>query len=145
MERSFDEDLAAHDRIEGDVEKKTRQHCRDRCRALCMRIREPVVKRGEADLGSVADEEKHECEREHRRLELGFHRVEMSPEQRRHSLRAQYLLGSEVEENRSEERLGDADAAENEVLPARLQAPSGAVERDEEYRRERRTLHRHPE
>ena len=58
---------------------------------------------------------------------------------------AEQLLGGEVEQDRAEQRLRDADAAEDEVLPRRLEAGRRAVERDQQHGRERRRLHRHPQ
>ena len=73
------------------------------------------------DLGAVADEQEHEGERHEVGLELRLHRVEVRPQQRA-ALRAEHLLGGEVEQDRAEQRLRDADAAEDEVFPRRLEA-----------------------
>ena len=64
----------------------------------------------------------------HGRLELALDRVEVRPQQRA-AAGAEHLLGGEVEQDRAEQRLRDADAAQDEVLPRRLEARRRAVER----------------
>ena len=56
--------LEAQQRIERDVEQQAGQHGRDRRRAFRMGIGQPGVKRREADLGAVADQQEHEGERQ---------------------------------------------------------------------------------
>ena len=72
-------DLAAEQRVERDVEQKPRQHGRDRRRSLGMSIGQPGVKREEPDLGAVAEQEKDEGEIEHGRLERSGMRHKFGP------------------------------------------------------------------
>ena len=51
----------------------------------------------------------------------------MRPEQRAHALGAQDFLRGEVQQDRAEQRLRDADAAQDEVLPACLEAGRRAI------------------
>ena len=60
-------------------------------------------------------------------------------------LGADYALGGEVDEDGSEQRLRDADTAQDEVLPGGFQAGRRAVQRDQKHRGQRRRLHRHPQ
>ena len=73
-----------------------------------------------------------------------LHLDQVGPQQRVAGL-AQHALGGEVEQDGAEQRLGDADAAEDEILPGRLEAGRRAVERDQQHGGQRRRLHRHPE
>ena len=109
-----------------------------------MRVGQPVVHRHEADLGAVADEQESEREGDDARVELALHRIEMGPQQRR-ALAAADLLGRHVEQHGAEQRLRDADAAQDEVFPRRLEACGGAIERHEEHRREGGAFERDPE
>ena len=144
LQRALDQHLAADDGVERDVEQQPGQHRGHRRRPLGVRVGQPVVQRHETDLGPVSDQQEHEGDRQHRRLELALDVVELGPQQRA-AAGAQQLLGREVEQDRAEQRLGDADAAENEVLPRRLEARRRAVERHQQHGRERRRLHRDPE
>ncbi len=110
-----------------------------------MRVGQPVVQRRETDLRAVADQQEHERELEHGRLELRLDRVEMRPEQRSDALGAEDLLGGEIQQHRPEQRLRDADTAQDEVLPARFEARRSAVQRDQQHRGQRRRLHRDPQ
>src|ERR1700751_1060212 len=109
-----------------------------------MRIGEPVVQRHEPDLGAVAHEQENKRERKNRWLELALDTVELGPQERA-AFHAEYFLRGEVEKDRSEERLRDAHAAEDEIFPRRLQARWRAVERYEEHGGERGRLKRDPE
>ena len=110
-----------------------------------MCVGQPVVQRRQSHFRAVADQQEHERDAQHRRFELALHAVEVGPEQRGHSLAAQDLLRGEVQEDRPEQRLRDADAAENEILPAGLQARARPVERDQQHRGERCRLHGDPQ
>ena len=55
------------------------------------------------------------------------------------------LLGRHVQQHRAEQRLRDAHAAQDEVLPGRLQAGRRAVDADQQHGGQRRGLHRHPD
>ena len=56
-----------------------------------------------------------------------------------------HLLGRHVQQHRAEQRLRDADAAQDEVLPRRLEARRGAVDADQQHGGQRRRLHRDPQ
>ena len=83
LQRAFDEHLAAHDRIDRDVEQQSRQHRGDRRGAFGVRIGQPVVQRRKPDLRPVPDQQKYERQAQHRGLELRLHAVEMRPQQAR--------------------------------------------------------------
>src|SRR4030095_11790189 len=100
-----------------------------------MRVRKPVVKRDESDFRSVTDEQKNESQREHGWLEGAFDESDPRPQERA-AAGAEQLLGGEVEENGPEQRLRDADAAQNEILPRGLEARGGSGETQQAHERE---------
>jgi len=55
------------------------------------------------------------------------------------------VLGGEVEEDRAEERLRDADAAQNEVLPTCLETGRRSIQGHQKHGGERRGLHGYPQ
>ena len=61
--------LEAQQRVERDVEQQARQHRRDRRRSLRVGVGQPGVERRQPDLGAVADQQKHEGERQQPRVE----------------------------------------------------------------------------
>ena len=124
---------------------KPGEHGGHRRRAFGMSIGQPVVQRRQADLGPISDQKKDEREAQHPWLELPFHGVEVRPEQRGHAFAAKRLLCGKVQQDRAEQRLGDADAAEDEILPRRFEAGARAVERNQQHRRQRGGFHRDPE
>ena len=144
VERAVGEHLAADDAVERHVEEQPREHRGDRRGALGVRIRQPVVQRHQADLRAVAHQQEDEGERHDRGLQLALDGVEVGPE-KGVAFRAQHALRREIEKDGAEERLGDAHAAQDEVLPRRLQARRRAVDRHQQHRREGGRLHRHPE
>ncbi len=109
-----------------------------------MGVRQPVVQRNQADLGAVADHQKDECQPQHGGLQLAAHLGKVRPEERL-AADAEHPFRRKIEEHRAEERLGDADAAEDEVLPGCLDGGRCPVERDQEHGREGRQLHGYPE
>src|SRR6185369_10057102 len=58
---------------------------------------------------------------------------------------AQHPFRSKVEQHRTEKRLGDPDAAEDEILPGRLDGGRRPVERDQQDRGQGGQFHRDPE
>ena len=136
--------LEAQQRVKRDVEEKAREHRRDRRRALGMRVRQPGMERRQADLGAIADQQEHEGERKQFRIE--FRRVlpHQVPRHRRQAL-AQHLLRGEIDQDGAEERERDADRAEDEVLPRRLDRLRRAVDADHHHRGQRRHLDADPE
>ena len=72
-----------------------------------------------------------------------LHRVEVGPQQRA-ALGADDLLGRHVQQHGAEQRLRDAHAAQDEVLPGRLQAGRRAVDADQQHGGQRGRFHRHP-
>ena len=144
VQRAVGEHLAAQDRVQRDVEQQPRQHGRHGRRALGMGVGQPVVDRHEAHLGDIADEQEREGERDDARVEQALDRVEVGTQQRC-ALGAGHLLGGHVQQHRAEQRLRDADAAEDEVFPRRFQARRGAVDADQQHGGQGRRLHRHPQ
>jgi hypothetical protein len=57
------------------------------------------------------------------------------PGHRRQAL-ADHLLGNQINQNRTEERQRNADAAEDEILPGRLHGFRRAIDADHHHRRE---------
>ena len=143
-QRAVGQHLAAQDRVERDVQQQAREHRRDRRRAFGMGVGQPVVQRHQADLGAVADQQEDEGQRDDGGLELPLDRIEVGPQQAA-AFGADHPLGRHVQQDRAEQRLRDADAAEDEVLPGRLEAGRRAVDADQQHRGERRRLHRHPQ
>ena len=109
-----------------------------------MGIGQPVVQRHESDLRAVTDEQEYEGERQNGGFELPLHAVELGPQQRA-TAGAQELLGRKVEQDGAEERLRDADAAENEIFPGGFEARWRAIERYQQHGGERRRFQRDPQ
>ena len=145
MHRADRKNLAADHRIHRHVEQQPRQHRRDRRGTLRVGVGQPVVQRGETDLGAVTDQQKDEREPDHRRIELPFHRVQVGPQQRSHALATEQPLSREVQQDRAKQRQRDTDAAQDEIFPGRLDAGAGAVQRHQQHGRQRRRLHRDPQ
>ena len=143
-QRAVDERLAADDGVQRDVEQQAGEHGGDRRRAFGVRVGQPVVQGHEAGLGAVADDHEDESQRQHGRFERAAVFVKMRPEHRARRV-AEDLLGREVDEDGAEQRLGDADAAEDEILPGGFETFRRAVEGDEEHRGQRGRFHRHPQ
>ena len=137
----FDKHFAAHDGVDRDIEQQSREHRGDGRRAFRVRIRQPVVQRGKPDLRPIADKQEYKRESQHRRFELAFYAVQMRPQERCHAFGTENFLGGEVQEDRAKKGLGDTDPAEDEVLPARLQARGRAIQRHEQHGGEGCRLH----
>ena len=84
-----------------------------------MGIRQPGMKRRQPDLGAVADQQEDEGEVEQRRIEAARRLRAASPGHRRQAL-AQHRLRREIDQDGAEEGERDADAAEDEIFPGRL-------------------------
>src|ERR1700722_14332380 len=108
-----------------------------------MRVRQPGVERRKPDLGAVADEEKHEGERHHARVEAGGVLRQQVPRHRGQAL-AHHFLRGEIDQNGAEEGEADADAAEDEILPRRLDRGGRAIDADHHHGRERCDLDADP-
>src|SRR4029077_6078454 len=105
--------------------------------------RQPCVQRCEADLGAVAEQQEHEGDVEQRRIEGARTLDQHGPDHRVEAL-ADDRPRRHVDEDGAEQRERDADAAEDEVFPRRLQRLVGAVDADHQHRRQRRELDRDP-
>ena len=68
---------------------------------------------------------------------------QIRPRHRRQTF-AEHRQRGDIDERRAEQRERDADAAENEVLPRRLQRFVGAIQSDHHDRRQRREFDRDP-
>ena len=99
--------------------------------------------RDEADFRAVSEQQKDEGQVQQRRIEACRVRRELVPSHRRHPL-AQAFLRREVDEDRTKEREGDPDRAQDEVFPCGFERRIGAVDADHHHGRERRELDRHP-
>src|SRR3546814_5264723 len=68
-------------------------------------------------------------------------RIQMGPQQCS-AFGADHLFRRHVQQHRAEQRLGNADAAQDEVLPRRFQTGGSAVHRSEEHTSELQSLMR---
>ncbi len=143
-EGTVNQRLAADQGVQRDVQQQAGEHGRNRRRPLAVGIGEPVVQRYQTGFRAVADHQEDKGEAHDGRVELAADPAQVGPEQRVPP-RPQHPFGGEVEQHRAEERLGDPDAAEDEILPGRLDCRRGPVERHQEDGRQRRQLHRDPE
>src|SRR3990172_2071915 len=89
-------------------------------------------------------QQEHKSKRQDRGFEAGAHLTQVRPEERFAGL-AEEFFRRKVEEHGAEERLGYSHAAENEILPCRLDRRRRTVERDEKDRGQRGQFHRYPE
>ena len=108
-----------------------------------MRVGKPRVQRREAHLGAVSQQQKHEREIEQRRVEGPGALHQNTPRHRLQAL-AQDRARSEIDEDRPEERERNANAAENEILPRRLQRLVRPIDADHQDGGQRRQLDRDP-
>ncbi len=142
LARRVHDAVDAQEREEGAVRHAAREERPDDAGGLAVGVGLPGVEGGEPHLRAVADEEQDERRAEPRPREGPRPGEEVVEEERG-------LAAAEVrrvgEEERAEEREGDADRPDHQVLPGRLERPGGPVEVEERRRREGRRLHRHPE
>ena len=130
------------EREERAVRHPAREQGPDDPGGLAVGVGLPRVHRSEAHLRSVADEEEDEPRAQPRPGEpVGV--IQEGPEEEA------LVSGGAVErrvrhEERAEEREGDPDRADHEVLPRRFQRAGVVVEVDEDRRRERRAFDRDP-
>ena len=91
----------------------------------------------EPHLGAITQQQEHEGDVEQCRIELPGTRDQDGPD---HGIRplADHRPRRHVDQNGAEQRERDADAAENEIFPGRLQRLMGAVDTDHQHRGERR-------
>src|SRR6266850_33513 len=108
-----------------------------------MGVGQPGVQRHEADLRAVAEQQEHEREVEERGIEGGCPCHQHVPRHRVQSL-ADHRARREVHEDGAKQRERDADAAQQKVLPRRLQRRGRAVDADHQHGGEGGELHRHP-
>ena len=135
--------LEAQQRVERDVEQQPREHRRDRGRAFGVGVGQPGMQRRQPDLGAVAEQQEHEGDVEQRRIEGVGARDQHGPHHGVEAL-ADHRPRRHVDQDGAEQRERDADAAEDEVLPRRLERLVGAVDADHQHGGERRELDRHP-
>ena len=136
--------LRAQQRVERDVQQHARQAGRDGRRRPAVGVRQPRVHRHEADLGADADEQEHEGPPHHLRVE----RRGPLPERAERERAVERQAGADAgvgEQQQPEQAHADAERAEQQVLPGRLDGAVLLVERDERRRRQRRRLERDPE
>ncbi len=135
--------LETQQRVQRDVQQQTGQHRRDRRRAFGMRVGQPGVQRGEADLGAVAEQQKDERDVEQRRIEASGSGDEHGPD---HGIEAfaDDRPRRHVHQDGAEQRQRNADAAKDEVLPRRFERLMGAVDADHHHGGQRGDFDRHP-
>ena len=96
-----------------------------------------------ADLGAVAEQQKHEGEVEQRRVEARGMGHEIGPH---HGIEAAANrgLGRHIDENGAEQSERDADAAENEIFPGGFERLVRPVDADHQHGGQRGQLDRRP-
>ena len=142
-ERVLDRRNEAHDAIERGVQQEAGEHRGNRRRCLAVRVREPGMDRRQARLGAVAHEDEDEGELHQGRIEMRLGGGELRPEQRV-SRRGAVRLDRRRGQQRSHEGEGDADRADDQVLPHRLERQPARVQRDQEGGQQRRRFHADP-
>ena len=136
--------LESQDGVERHVEQQAGEHGRDRRRTFGMCVGQPSVQRREADLRPVAEHQKHEGEIERAQdrtpAACAIRLVHSIPWTPSPTDRA----GGHIDKDRAEQGKRDADAAEDEIFPRRLDRFRRAVDADHQHRRQRRDLDRRP-
>ena len=136
--------LEAQHGVERDIEQQAGQHRRDRRRAFGMGVGQPGVQRRQADLGAIAQQQEDEGEIEQRRVELRRH-ASISTVQTMPCMPSPITgRAAMIDQDGAEQRQRDADAAEDEIFPRRLERLVGAVDADHQHGGQRRDLDRHP-
>jgi hypothetical protein len=93
-------------------------HCRRR--RFAVRVGLPRVHWGQAGLRAVADEREHHAQAQRERMHLGRRRHQPRPIERRHAF-AQVTLPCGEQQHGAEQREPEAQAAQHEELPRRLE------------------------
>jgi hypothetical protein len=108
-----------------------------------MRVGQPGMQRGEPHLGAVAEQQEHEGDVEQGGIEFGGVRHQHGPH---HGVKplADHRPRRHVDQDGTEQRQRDADAAEDKIFPGRFQRFVGAVDADHQHGGERGHLDRHP-
>ena len=136
--------LAAQYRVQRYVQQQARQHRRHRRGSFGVGVGQPVVHGHEADLGAVTNKQEGEGQCDDVGVESALHRVQVGPQQRA-SLGAEHLFGRHIQHHGAEQRLSNAHAAQNEVLPSSFQAGGRAVDADQQHGGQRRRFHCDPD
>jgi hypothetical protein len=97
----------------------------------------------EPDLRAVAEQQEHEGEVEQRRIELRRAAHQDRPHHGIDAL-ADHRLRRHVDQDGTEQRQRDTDAAQDEILPRRLERLVRAIDADHQHSGQRRQLDRHP-
>ena len=108
-----------------------------------MRVGEPGVHGREPRLRAEADEHQGERDAHQPGVERRRPRAQLVPCESARRL-TERVARRVIREQQPEERESQADRAEHEVLPCRLERVAAPEERDEEGRRHGRELDRHP-
>jgi len=74
-----------------------------------------------ADLGAIADQQEYKCQLEHGRFQIALDLVQVRPQQGAAAL-AEHAFGGKIQQDGAEQGERDAHAAQDEILPGRLQA-----------------------
>ena len=141
-----DNRVVAHHSIHGAVEQNRREQRADGRGSFGVRVRQPAVHGNEADLGSIADDDKNKRELHQVRVEpnarRGIH--QRNPIQRRGRIHARLDRGK-IQHDGPEQREGDSHGADDQILPAGLHRAFGVVEADEQRGGQRRSFHHDPQ
>jgi hypothetical protein len=108
-----------------------------------MRVGQPGMQGGKADLGAVAEQQKDEGDVEQSRVEAGGMLDQHGPHHGVRALADHWLCGH-VDENGAEEGERNANASQNEIFPGGFQRFMSAIDADHEHGGQRGKLHRHP-
>ena len=144
VQRSIDDHFHAHQGVQRHVQQQAGENRRHRRWTFGVRVRQPVVQGDQANLGAIADQQEDEGDGQHRRFQAAGGLVQHRPGEGVVRIR-DHTFGGEVQQHGAEQRLGNADAAENEIFPRRLDGLGGAVQGHQQHGGEGGAFHGHPQ
>ena len=142
LARGADHRAHAQDRDERDGRDAAREHRADDAGRLAVGVGLPGVHGRQPHLRAVADEQQHPGDQHPRPRQARALRGERDEGEVAAPAAVQRRV---AEAERAEQRQRDAGAADEQVLPRRLEGARGAVEVEQRHRRERDRLGRDPE
>ncbi len=137
------EDREPHEGIQRTRHEPARKHGADRRRRLAVGPRFPPRHRHEPGLGAVAQKQEQKGEFHGRRIDRRGACQQRSPAQAA-ALRPARVARSIVREHRAEERKDDADRADQQIPPGRLDRFMPVVKTDHQGRGQSGGFDRHP-
>ena len=136
--------LEAQDGVEGDGQEHPGHESGDGGGCLAVGVGQPAVHRHETDLGAVSEHDEGEAQTHHPGVEPVRLRHERRPVEGVRSVPDGMQRG-QVDEHRAQERHGDPDRADDDVLPRRLERRPGPAMSDQEGGDHRGGLDGHPQ